>query len=119
MTTSYLDIATRALAELRQAGCTTGGEPGSGVRDAEGVSAMALADFATAGLRLVVNSEVLGERVVFASDNAPKRETDSGMVEYRAAELRELLGLSPEELRRVHLVKKTFGGKVLPEGEVR
>lgn len=76
------------------------------------VLGMPLSGFATAGLRLVVYSELLGERVIFASDNARLPPADSERVVYRAEELRELLGLAPEELRRVHLVKRVFRGAV-------
>jgi hypothetical protein len=79
------------------------------------VLAMPLSAFATAGLRLMVYSELLGERMIFASDDAHLPASDSGCVLYRAKELRELLGLGPAELRRVHLVKRTFQGTVAPE----
>jgi hypothetical protein len=73
---------------------------------------MRLDDFACAGLVVTVWSEVLGERVTFASDNA---RVDPGELRpvYRARELRALLGLSdPGELRRIHAVKRTFRGSI-------
>jgi hypothetical protein len=52
-------------------------------------------------------SRVLGEAVVFASDNARLDPGELWPV-YRAHELRVLLGLTaPGELRRIHEVKKT------------
>lgn len=77
------------------------------------VVAMRLDEFATARLRVEVTSDVLGERVVFASDNT-KLDPGKQPVVYRAAELRELQGLSPDELRAVHRVKKLFAGTILP-----
>jgi TubC N-terminal docking domain len=76
------------------------------------VCAMPLEEFARAGLVVEVWSRVLGEAVVFASDNA---RLDPGELRpvYRAHELRVLLGLSaPGELRRIHEVKRMFRGTV-------
>ena len=76
------------------------------------VCAMRLDDFAGAGLVVTINSEVLGERVIFASDNALLDPGELRPV-YRAHELRALLGLrDPGELRRIHEVKKTFRGTI-------
>jgi hypothetical protein len=77
------------------------------------VVAMRLSEFATARLRVEVTSDVLGERVVFASDNA-KLDPGEPLVIYRAAELRELVGFSPDDLRKVHSIKKLFGGTIVP-----
>ena len=77
------------------------------------VVAMRLSEFATARLRVEVTSDVLGERVVFASDNA-RLDPGELLVIYRAAELRELVGFSPDDLRKVHAIKKMFGGTIVP-----
>jgi hypothetical protein len=77
------------------------------------VIAMRLDEFATARLRVEVTSDVLGERVVFASDNT-KLDPGEPLVIYRAAELRELVGFSPDDLRKVHAIKKMFGGTIVP-----
>lgn len=77
------------------------------------VVAMRLDEFAVARLRVEVTSDVLGERIVFASDNS-RLDPHEPLVIYRAAELKELLGLSPEELRAVHRIKKLFGGTIVP-----
>lgn len=76
------------------------------------VIAMGLSEFADARLVVAVRSALLDEVVVFASDNAIVDPGEQRVV-YRAAELRELLGLSPKDLRAVHRVKKTFRGTVL------
>jgi len=49
---------------------------------------------------------------VFASDNAIVDPGERRVV-YRAAELRELVGLGPADLRCLHNVKKIFGGTIL------
>jgi hypothetical protein len=74
--------------------------------------AMPLSQFARARLVVTVRSALLDEVVVFASDNA-RVDPGEQRVVYRAAELRELLGLSAKDLRAVHRVKKTFRGTVL------
>lgn len=79
--------------------------------EAADVLAMPLEEFARAGLAVEVCSEVLGEVVLLASDNALLDPSERRPV-YRAAELRELLGLSPSDLRQVHRVKVIFGGTV-------
>lgn len=66
------------------------------------------ADFEAAGLRVVIYSELLGERIIFASDNAQLPESDRGSVVYRVAELRELVGLGPEDVVRVHRARRIF-----------
>jgi hypothetical protein len=76
------------------------------------VCAMRLEEFAPAGLVVEVRSKVLGEAVVLASANA---QVDPGELRtvYRARELRALAGLgAPAELRRIHMVKKTFRGTI-------
>lgn len=80
--------------------------------DAE-VMAMSLDEFATAGLRVKVRPGVLGEMVIFASDNARVDPGERRLV-YRAAEIRELMGLPPADIRSVHRVKKLFGGTIIP-----
>lgn len=92
---SYLEIAERVLAERRQAEeippeRETAAPPRS--LAVERVAGMPLSGFADAELRLLVYSELLGERVIFASDNARLPPGDGEPVVYRAAELRELLG---------------------------
>jgi hypothetical protein len=77
------------------------------------VCAMPLEDFACAGLVVTVWSEVLGERIILASDNG---RVDPGELRpvYRAHELRALLGLKdrPGDLRLIHAVKRTFRGNI-------
>ena len=62
---------------------------------------MRLTDFATAGRLLRVDSEVLGETVVFASDNVSLEGVEDCVV-YRAADLAVLWTLGPDVLRAVH-----------------
>ena len=73
---------------------------------------MPLKDFAKSGLVRKVQSKVLGETVLWAADNA---EVPSGyeLVVYCVAELKELVGQSPEMLRRIHVAKKELDGEVV------
>lgn len=76
------------------------------------VCAMRLSEFADAGLVVEVRSEVLGEVVVFAADNALLDPGERRTV-YRASELQPLFTLGPGDLRAVHRVKRTFRGTIL------
>ena len=75
--------------------------------------AMPLSEFAEARRVVRVVSSVLGEVVIFASDNAVVDPGES-LVVYRAVELRELIGLSEEDLKTVHEVKRVFQGTIEP-----
>ena len=72
--------------------------------EASRIAGMAMSDFATAGLVLRVRSAVLGEEVIFASDNA-EIAGDPGLPIYRAKELSRLLS-AKECLQRLHAAKK-------------
>ena len=76
------------------------------------VAALPLSEFATSGLFREVRSGVLGETVIFAADNA-KLPADTPLVVYRTAELRELVGASPERLRAVHATKRALDGELI------
>jgi len=59
-----------------------------------------------------ISSRVLGEDVLFAADVAEIPLGNDLMV-YREAELRELVGKTPEQLRKIHEVKKGIDGEIL------
>ena len=59
-----------------------------------------------------VHSRVLCEDVLFAADVA-EIPLDNHLVVYREAELRELVGKTPEQLRKIHEVKKGIDGEIL------
>jgi hypothetical protein len=83
------------------------------------VCVMRLDDFAGAGLLVTLWSEVLQDRLIFASDNA---QVDPGELRpvYRAHELRMLPTLTdPSELRRLHSVKKMFRGAITRQPALR
>ena len=99
-----------------------------------GTDALDLERFSQAGLVMTVWSSVLGERVIFASDNAelehaelehaelektalgkPEPGTGEGAVVYRAAELRRIWELRGDDLRKIHEVKRVFGGLIVAE----
>jgi len=74
---------------------------------------MPLEDFARSGAVVRVWSSVLEERLILAADNGDVEPGERRVV-YRAGELRELAGLSPEGLQEVHRVKKLFRGRIVP-----
>ena len=76
------------------------------------IEEMPLENFASSGLVKEVKSKLLGETVIWAADNAQvPPETDQ--VIYRASELKELAGISPEQLRKIHMLKKTRDWEVV------
>jgi hypothetical protein len=61
-----------------------------------------------------VRWRLLDEDVILAADHA-QIPSDNGLAVYREAELRELVGKTPEQLRKIHAVKKAIDGEVLPK----
>ena len=61
-----------------------------------------------------VRSRVLGEDVIWIADDRqePDLLRQTGVV-YRESELRQLVGVSPEKLRRIHATKKALDGQVI------
>ena len=122
---SYLDIATTALRELRERPPQP--EPSLDPTAVDAFADMTLDDFATAGLVVEIYSEILGQDVLFVSDNVADEDIEAeGRVTYRAAELRKLESMRPsaDGLKSIHTVKDIFGGSVVeivsdpePEGE--
>ena len=80
------------------------------------IEEMPLSDFARSGLVREVESKTLGETVLWAADNV-KVEMQPGRVVYRASELKELVGVTPEHLQRIHLVKQRLNGEVISNKE--
>ena len=74
---------------------------------------MPLSEFADARRVVEVFSQVLDETVIFASDNAAVDPGERRVV-YRAAELKKLIGVCPEDLTTVHEIKRVFGGTIRP-----
>ena len=71
---------------------------------------MTYREFKNAGLVVTVVSRLIGERVIFASDNADVGKTP--LVVYRASELLHLAGLDGATVRTLHAAKKTFNGEI-------
>ena len=77
------------------------------------ILAMPVSRFADASLVVEVRSRALDEVVILASNDSVIDPGERRVV-YRAAELGDLAGLSPSELRAVHQVKRTSRGVLLP-----
>ena len=75
---------------------------------------MRMSEFAVSGLVQEVKSGVLGEHILWVADNA-KVPTGNTLVVYRADELKQLVGLSPDEIRHLHAVKKELDGELLDD----
>ena len=66
-------------------------------------------DFKSQNLAVRIRSEVLKEDVYLVSNEATRdRLLSEGLVCYLPGEILELKGLSPEDLRKIHMVKKVF-----------
>jgi len=79
----------------------------------EEIEAMPLSEFAKTSLALKVDSSVLGEHIYFASnDTVSEKIKSDGFLTYTAKELEYLAkkGLTPEELKKIHVVKTVFPG---------
>jgi len=81
------------------------------------IEKMTLDEFEKTNIWVKVDSSVLGETVIFASnDEVAKRLKADGFVVYTTDELRVLLKRRPkkDELRKIHEIKQVFpGSKVL------
>jgi hypothetical protein len=80
---------------------------------------MTVREFKNANIAVAIDSDVLGERVYFAS-NAGVLAVDGrglfgGLAVYYADELRLLTDATAEELRLIHECKNALGGSVVNE----
>ena len=77
------------------------------------VEDMRMSEFAISGLVQEVKSGVLmGEHILWVADNA-EVPADNTLVIYRAHELTQLVGLTADEIRRIHAVKKELDGELV------
>jgi|LSQX01.2.fsa_nt_gb hypothetical protein len=62
-----------------------------------------------------IHSETLAEDVYFAVDDKAAGKAPRGAIVYELSELRELArgNLTGEDLKRIHLTKKVFSGKIV------
>ena len=83
------------------------------------IDGMTLTAFAGANIAIAIDSDVLGERVYFASNGHVLPEDERGLYDghviYHADELRLLTDATADELRLIHECKKVFGGSVVSE----
>ncbi len=77
----------------------------------EEIESMTLAQFGGSNRELRVNSTVLGEQVVFVSDDYARKADDPPT--YTATELLMLVDGGDVLLRAVHAAKKNFPGAVV------
>ena len=79
---------------------------------AQRILEMRMSEFAVSGLVQEVKSGVLGEHILWVADNAEVPPANT-LVVYRADELKQLVGLTPDEIRRLHSVKKELDGELV------
>ena len=82
------------------------------VVDSTDLEELAISDLLARQPVVRVRSHILGTIVVWAADNA-LIAADVDEVIYRETELRQLQGLSPAELRAVHMAKTNLDGEVI------
>jgi hypothetical protein len=114
---TLLDIARKIKIPERQTGKLILLEEQSNVQDCgtliEDVVNMPLDTFAKANLIVKVASKILGEDILFVSnDEIAKKLKDEGFVVYTGQELKTIVRLNPdmEALKRIHEVKQVFSG---------
>ena len=77
------------------------------------LAGMTLAEFARSRHVVRVRSRLLGEDVWWVSDATLQDAVpDSALVVYTAAELRHLVGISPQDLINIHRIKRTLCGHI-------
>ena len=81
----------------------------------ETVEKMTVEEFKRAGLVIRVKSAVLGEDVLFVSENAPNVDEGGPLVVYHASEMERLVSVSVECMKTLHAIKKTFRGALLTD----
>ena len=79
---------------------------------AQRILEMRMSEFAISGLVQEVKSKVLGEHILWVADNAEVPPGNT-LVVYRADELKQLVGLTPGEIRRLHMVKKELDSELV------
>ena len=80
------------------------------VKDASGNN-QSLSEFLSERQVARVHSKVLDEDVLFAADDA-EIPLDNDLAVYREAELRKLVGTTPDRLRHIHEIKKMIDGVI-------
>jgi len=110
--------ALEAIQRLQKAAKEKGREkstppPLVGLDGFQRVAEMTLADFSRAGLVVRVTSALLGEDVLFVSDNVRPASVEGNLVVYTAAELGLFVSMPAECVRTLHAVKKKFPGSLL------
>ena len=80
------------------------------IKDASGNN-QNLSEFLSERKVAQVHSKVLDEDVLFAADDA-EIPLDNDLVVYREAELRTLVGTTPDRLRHIHEIKKMIDGVI-------
>lgn len=81
------------------------------------VMALSDAEFRRAGIAVVIESELVWEQIILASnEDVLRRLEGDGRAVFLPEEILLLEKCSPEEVRRLHTGKKLYGGTILPGG---
>ena len=105
-----LDMSDHLAARLSEQAPETDIEPAkTSIPTVEDVKEWTLRDLGQSRLILEVDSDLLGESVLFAGNDV-QLPADEKRVSYTAAELKDLVSVPAEALRLVHEAKRTFTG---------
>lgn len=82
----------------------------------ESILSMTIDEFRRQDLAVLVRSYLLGEDFYLVSNRHCLPRLDGRLVTYLPEELEAIYQLSPDFIKRIHKIKKCFGGEILTEG---
>jgi len=77
------------------------------------VMSLSYEEFIKANLAVKIKSRLLGEVIFLVSSEEVSGQVEADYVCYLPDEVLALQGLTPEEIKKVHLIKKSFGGIIV------
>ncbi len=99
------------LKNLRNDDHRSEAEPSQDISE-DSVARMDLQEFGRENLIVLVRSYLLEDEVCLVSNRRCLQYVDGGYVTYLPDELEFVYRMSPESLKKVHLLKKHFGGVI-------
>lgn len=79
----------------------------------ENIMKLSYEEFIKANLAVKIKSRLLGEVIFLVSSEETAGQVEADYVYYFPDEVLALQGLTPEEIKKVHLVKKSFEGRIV------
>jgi hypothetical protein len=79
----------------------------------EGIMSLSYEEFIKADLAVKIRSSLLDEVIFLVSNEEMADQVEADYVYYLPDEILALQGLKPKEIRKAHLVKKIFSGRII------